>query len=78
MKINKEDVTVRVAHLLNVIGTESEDMFKTFNLLEMDCNDISRFYKNSKQGVLLSQMLYMRDTCLTSEPKNKENRWITT
>lgn len=33
---------MRVAHLLNVIGTEGEDMFKTFNLLEMNCNDISK------------------------------------
>ena len=37
-KINKEDGTVRVAHLLNVIGTEGQDTFKTFNLKEMDHN----------------------------------------
>ena len=39
-KINKEDGTVRVAHLLNVIGTEGQDTFKTFNLKETDYNDI--------------------------------------
>ena len=41
-RINKEDGTVRVAHLLNVIGTEGQDMFKTFNLSETDRNDISK------------------------------------
>ena len=41
-KINKEDGTVRVAHLLNIIGTEGQDMFKTFNLSEMDRNNISK------------------------------------
>ena len=39
-KINKEDGTVRVAHLLNIIGTEGQDMLETFNLKETDHNDI--------------------------------------
>ena len=41
-KINKEDSTVRVAHLLNVIGIEGQDMFETFNLSETDHNNISK------------------------------------
>ena len=34
--------------------------------------------KKLKQGTALSQMWYMRDTCLTSKPKSRKNRWITT
>ena len=31
-KIDKEEGAVRVAHLLNVIGKEGQDMFETFTL----------------------------------------------
>ena len=40
-KINKEGA-VRVAHLLNVISKEGQDMFETFALLETDSNDITK------------------------------------
>ena len=41
-KINKEDGTVRVSYLLNLIGIEGQDIFETFNLSETDRNDISK------------------------------------
>jgi len=44
-KINKEEGTVRVAHLLNVIGKEGQDMFETFALSEDDCSDITKILK---------------------------------
>jgi len=39
-KINTEDGPVRVAHLLNVIGKDGQDMFDTFSLSEIDQKDI--------------------------------------
>jgi len=42
MKINKEEGTVRIAHLLNVIGKEGQDMFEIFALSEDDCSDITK------------------------------------
>ena len=39
-KINNEEV--RVAHLLNVIGKEGQDMFETFTLSEADQKDIKK------------------------------------
>ena len=40
-KIDKEDGAVRVAHLLNVIGKDAQDLHETFNLAEDDQKDIS-------------------------------------
>ena len=33
-EIDKKDGNIRVAHLLNVIGKEAQDMFETFELTE--------------------------------------------
>ena len=41
-KIDKEDGAVRVAHLLNVIGKDAQDLYETFNLAEDDQKDISK------------------------------------
>ena len=41
-KINKEEGPVRVAHLLNVIGKEGQEMFETFSLSEEHRGDIDR------------------------------------
>ena len=41
-KINKEEGPVRVAHLLNVIGKEGQEMFETFSLSEEHRGDIGR------------------------------------
>ena len=41
-KIDKEGGAVRVAHLLNVIGKEGQDMFDTFNLNDEDRVDIAK------------------------------------
>ena len=41
-KINKEEGPVRVAHLLNVIGKEGQEMFETFSLSDTDCADIAK------------------------------------
>ena len=39
-KINTEDGPVRVAHLLNVIGKDGQDMFDLFSISETDQKDI--------------------------------------
>ena len=41
-KIDKEDSPVRVAHLLNVIGKDGQDMLDTFSLTETDQKDIAK------------------------------------
>ena len=39
-KINKEEGEVRVAHLLNVIGKDAQDLYKTFSLTDGERKDI--------------------------------------
>ena len=41
-KIDKEEGPVRVAHLLNVIGKEGQEMFEMFSLSEEHRRDINR------------------------------------
>ena len=41
-KIDKEDGTVRVAHLINIIRKEAQDLYETFNLSEEDQKDITK------------------------------------
>ena len=41
-KIDKEDGSVRVAQLLNVIVKDGQDMFDTFTLSETDWKDIAK------------------------------------
>ena len=41
-KIDKEEGAVQVAHLLNVIGKDAQDLYETFNLAEDDQKDISK------------------------------------
>ena len=41
-KINIEEGLIRVAHLLNVIGKDSQDMFDRFSLSETDRKDIAK------------------------------------
>jgi len=41
-KINKEEGPVRVAHLLNVIGKDGQDMFDMFSLTAEDQQDIGK------------------------------------
>ena len=41
-KINTEEGEVQVAHLLNIIGKEGQDMFETFTLSEADRKDIKK------------------------------------
>ena len=36
---------MRVAHFLNVIGKEGQDIFETLTLSETDCNNISKVLK---------------------------------
>jgi len=39
-KINKEEGPIRVAHLLNVIGKEGQEMFETFDLPDDDITKV--------------------------------------
>ena len=41
-KIKIEEGFIRVAHLLNVIGKDSQDMFDRFSLSETDRKDIAK------------------------------------
>ena len=41
-KIDKEEGTVRVAHLINVIGKEAQDLYETFGLTEEDQKSITK------------------------------------
>ena len=41
-KIDKGDGAVRVAHLLNVIGKDAQELYETFTLSEGDKKDINK------------------------------------
>ena len=41
-KIDKEDGVVRVTHLLNVIGKDAQDLYKTFTLSDDDRKDVTK------------------------------------
>ena len=41
-KINKEEGEVRVAHLLNIVGKDAQDLYETFILAEDDQKDITK------------------------------------
>ena len=41
-KIDKEEGTVRVAHFINVIGREAQDLYETFDLSEEDQKNITK------------------------------------
>ena len=41
-KINKEEDEVRVAHLLNIIGKDAQDLYETFTLSEDGRKDITK------------------------------------
>lgn len=60
-KINKESGAVRVAHLLNVIGKEGQDMFDTFNLSKEDRVDITKVLQEFESRCLpVSNVIYKR------------------
>ena len=60
-KIDKESGAVRVAHLLNVIGKEGQDMFDTFNLNEEDRVDIAKVLQEFESRCLpVSNVIYER------------------
>ena len=40
-KINKEDGAIRVAHLLNVVGKDGQELYDTFTLSEGDSKNIT-------------------------------------
>ena len=44
-KIDKEDSTVRVVHLINVIGKEAQDLYEMFDLSEEDQKNITKVLK---------------------------------
>ena len=44
-KINKEDGAIRVAHLLNVVGKDGQELYETFTLSEEDSKNISKVLK---------------------------------
>jgi len=41
-KIGKEDAVKRVAHLLNVIGKDGQELHLTFKLLDNDYKDVTK------------------------------------
>lgn len=47
-KTNKEEGPVQVAHILNVIGKEGQEMFETFSLSDTDHGDIDRVLEELK------------------------------
>ena len=72
-KINKEEGAVRVAHLLNIIGKEGQDMLKHLLFLKPTVMTSQQSCKSLKQDVLPPQTSYMRGTYLTSESNNQVN-----
>ena len=60
-KINKENGALRVAHLLNIIGKDGQDMFEMFTLTKDDKNDIMKVLKEFEgRCVLVSNVIYER------------------
>ena len=60
-KIDKEGSAVRVAHLLNVIGKEGQDMFDTFNLNDEDCVDVAKVLQEFETRCLpVSNVIFER------------------
>ena len=60
-KIDKEGGAVRVAHLLNVIGKEGQDMFDTFNLNDEDCVNVAKALQEFENRCLpVSNVIYER------------------
>ena len=41
-KINKDDGAIRVAHFLNVVGKDGQELYETFTLLEEDSKNITK------------------------------------
>ena len=44
-KINKEEGEVRVAHLLNVIGKDVQDVYQTFTLSDDDRKNVVKVFE---------------------------------
>ena len=60
-KIDNEDDVVRVAHLLNVIGRDTQELFETFNLSADDLKDVTKVLKVFEtRCVPVSNVIYER------------------
>lgn len=78
-KIDKEDGAVRVAHLLNVIGKDAQDLYETFNLAEDDQKDISKVLEAFEARCIpAANVIYECYMFLTAAFKTRVRVWITT
>ena len=60
-KIDKEEGVVRVAHLINVIGKEAQDLYETFDLSEENQKDIAKVFEAFEaRCVPVSNVIYER------------------
>ena len=60
-KIDKEEGTVRVAHLINVIGKEAQDLYETFGLTEEDQKSITKVLETFEaRCVPITNVIYER------------------
>ena len=60
-KIDKEEGPVRVAHLLNVIGKDGQDMYETFSLSDTDRTDITKVLREFEARCIpVTNVIYER------------------
>jgi len=62
--IGKEDAVKRVAHLLNVIGKDSQELYirKTFKLSDDDCKDVTKVLDTFKANVIYEHYVFNKRT----------------
>ena len=81
-KIDKEDGPVWVAHLLNIIGKDGQEMFETFSLSDTDSGDIAKVLKEFEDRCMpVTQVIYERYIFnkfkRTQEPGESLDRYLT-
>ena len=60
-KIDKEEGAIRVAHLLNVVGKDGQELYETFTLAEDDKKDITKVLEAFKaRCVPVANVIYER------------------